>query len=151
MTTYFYRWSFVEGMVSDNTPQRFEAYGWNVIGRRRMVTINSGIQSGGSKPAKAETSKSLLWFAWQTVIGFDAHANKSGSHRIVRRTIRWNAEHCGRACISWMGLCTPSKPRWCIFWLGCERRRGSWSEWTRNLQRISGFPRVAQEFERRVN
>jgi transketolase len=66
----------VEGWFTDDTPARFEAYGWHVIADvdgHDPQAINDAIAA-----AKAETSKPTL-ICCKTIIGFGS-PNKSGSH-----------------------------------------------------------------------
>ncbi|RYZ86283.1 MAG: transketolase, partial [Moraxellaceae bacterium] len=66
----------VEGWFTDNTPQRFEAYGWQVIPAvdgHNPEAIKAAIQL-----AQAQTDKPTL-ICCKTVIGFGS-PNKSGSH-----------------------------------------------------------------------
>ena len=66
----------VEGWFSDDTPKRFESYGWHVIPAvdgHDADAINAAIEA-----AKAETDKPTL-ICTKTVIGFGS-PNKSGSH-----------------------------------------------------------------------
>ncbi|MFT6898773.1 MAG: transketolase [Paraglaciecola sp.] len=66
----------VEGWFTDNTPARFEAYGWHVIADidgHDPQAIKSAIET-----AKSETDKPTL-ICCKTVIGFGS-PNKSGSH-----------------------------------------------------------------------
>ncbi|MDE1514678.1 transketolase [Vibrio sp. dsl-7] len=66
----------VEGWFSDDTPKRFEAYGWQVIPAvdgHDADAINAAIEA-----AKAETSRPTL-ICTKTIIGFGS-PNKAGSH-----------------------------------------------------------------------
>ncbi|WP_181743361.1 transketolase [Vibrio cholerae] len=66
----------VEGWFSDDTPKRFEAYGWHVISAvdgHDADAINAAIEA-----AKAETSRPTL-ICTKTIIGFGS-PNKAGSH-----------------------------------------------------------------------
>ncbi|EGR1263454.1 transketolase [Vibrio cholerae] len=66
----------VEGWFSDDTPKRFEAYGWHVIPAvdgHDAEAINAAIEA-----AKAETSRPTL-ICTKTIIGFGS-PNKAGSH-----------------------------------------------------------------------
>ncbi|MGF1728909.1 transketolase [Photobacterium kasasachensis] len=66
----------VEGWFSDDTPKRFEAYGWHVIPAvdgHDPEAINAAIEA-----AKAETGKPTL-ICCKTIIGFGS-PNKAGSH-----------------------------------------------------------------------
>ncbi|GHY55995.1 transketolase 1 [Vibrio cholerae] len=66
----------VGGWFSDDTPKRFEAYGWHVIPAvdgHDADAINAAIEA-----AKAETSRPTL-ICTKTIIGFGS-PNKAGSH-----------------------------------------------------------------------
>ncbi|EKG90090.1 transketolase, pyrimidine binding domain protein, partial [Vibrio paracholerae HE-16] len=66
----------MEGWFSDDTPKRFEAYGWHVIPAvdgHDADAINAAIEA-----AKAETSRPTL-ICTKTIIGFGS-PNKAGSH-----------------------------------------------------------------------
>ncbi|EPO3046106.1 transketolase [Vibrio cholerae] len=66
----------VESWFSDDTPKRFEAYGWHVIPAvdgHDADAINAAIEA-----AKAETSRPTL-ICTKTIIGFGS-PNKAGSH-----------------------------------------------------------------------
>lgn len=66
----------VEGWFSDDTPKRFEAYGWHVI--RDVDGHNTAAISAAIEAAQAETGKPTL-ICCKTIIGFGS-PNKSGSH-----------------------------------------------------------------------
>jgi transketolase len=66
----------VEGWFTDNTPARFEAYGWQVIAD--VDGHDSQAIADAIAAAKVETSKPTL-ICCKTIIGFGS-PNKSGSH-----------------------------------------------------------------------
>jgi transketolase len=66
----------VEGWFTDNTPARFEAYGWHVIAD--IDGHDSQAIADAIATAKVETTKPTL-ICCKTVIGFGS-PNKSGSH-----------------------------------------------------------------------
>ncbi|MBF0281523.1 MAG: transketolase [Zetaproteobacteria bacterium] len=90
----------VEGWFSDDTPGRFESYGWQVIrgvDGHDADEIKTAIES-----AKAEPNKPTM-ICCKTIIGFGS-PNKSGSHdchgaalghdeiALVRKELNWNYE-----------------------------------------------------------
>lgn len=89
----------VEGWFTDNTPQRFEAYGWQVIPAvdgHDSAAIEAAIQA-----AKAETDKPTL-ICCKTIIGFgspnkegkeDCHGAPLGDDEIVLTKARLGWEH----------------------------------------------------------
>lgn len=90
----------VEGWFTDDTPARFEAYGWHVVRNidgHNVTAINAAIEA-----AKAETEKPTL-ICCRTVIG-QGSPNKAGGHdchgaplgdaeiAATRAAIGWNHE-----------------------------------------------------------
>jgi len=90
----------VEGWFTDDTPKRFEAYGWHVIPAvdgHDAAAIKAAIEA-----ARAETKKPTL-IVTKTTIGFGS-PNKQGSHdchgsplgleevALVRKTLNWEYE-----------------------------------------------------------
>lgn len=90
----------VEGWFTDNTAQRFEAYGWHVI--RAVDGHDAAAIKAAIEAAKAETSKPTLIIT-KTIIGFGS-PNKQASHdchgsplgleevALVRKTLGWEYE-----------------------------------------------------------
>ncbi|QIZ75526.1 transketolase [Ferrimonas lipolytica] len=66
----------VDGWFSDDTPKRFESYGWHVI--PAVDGHDSAAIKAAIEAAKAETGKPTL-ICTKTIIGFGS-PNKSGSH-----------------------------------------------------------------------
>ena len=66
----------VEGWFTDNTPARFEAYGWHVV--RDVDGHDSEAVRAAIDEARAETDKPTL-ICCKTIIGYGS-PNKSGSH-----------------------------------------------------------------------
>jgi transketolase len=66
----------VDGWFTDNTPQRFEAYGWHVIAN--VDGHDTDALTKAIAEAKAETGKPTM-ICCKTIIGFGS-PNKSGSH-----------------------------------------------------------------------
>ena len=87
----------VEGWFTDNTPMRFESYGWQVI--PAVDGHNSSAIKAAIEAARAETGKPTL-ICCKTTIGFGS-PNKQGSHdchgsplgaeevALVRKTLDW--------------------------------------------------------------
>lgn len=90
----------VEGWFTDDTPKRFEAYGWHVI--RAVDGHDAAAIKTAIEQAKAETNKPTLIIT-KTTIGFGS-PNKQGSHdchgsplgleevALVRKTLNWEYE-----------------------------------------------------------
>jgi len=90
----------VEGWFTDDTPKRFEAYGWHVI--PAVDGHSSAAIKAAVEAARAETSKPTL-IVTKTIIGFGS-PNKQASHdchgsplgveevALVRKTLGWDYE-----------------------------------------------------------
>ena len=90
----------VEGWFTDDTPKRFEAYGWQVI--RAVDGHNPEAIKAAIEAARAETNKPTL-ICTKTIIGFGS-PNKQASHdchgsplgleevALVRKTLGWEFE-----------------------------------------------------------
>ncbi len=91
----------VEGWFADDTPKRFEAYGWHVI--RHVDGHDAAAINAAIEEAKAETAKPTL-ICCKTIIGFGS-PNKAGSHdchgaplgaeeiKAAREFLGWNHYH----------------------------------------------------------
>ena len=88
----------VEGWFTDDTPKRFEAYGWHVI--PAVDGHDSAAIKAAIEAAQAETGKPTI-ICCKTVIGFgspnkqgkeDCHGAPLGDDEIalVRKTLNWN-------------------------------------------------------------
>ena len=137
----------VEGWFTDDTPKRFEAYGWHVVAH--VDGHDSDAIERALLAAKAVTDKPSL-ICCKTTIGMGA-PNKQGSHdchgaplgkdeiAAARAYIGWNHppfEIPGEVYAAWNG-----KPRGAIF-------EENWN--TRFTAYRAAFPAEAAEFERRV-
>jgi transketolase len=137
----------VEGWFTDNTPARFEAYGWHVVAN--VDGHDSDAIERALLAAKAVTDKPSL-ICCKTTIGMGA-PNKQGSHdchgaplgkdeiAAARAYIGWNHppfEIPGEVYAAWNG-----KPRGAIF-------EENWN--TRFTAYRAAFPAEAAEFERRI-
>ncbi|HSG23957.1 MAG TPA: transketolase [Azonexus sp.] len=137
----------VEGWFTDNTPGRFEAYGWHVVAN--VDGHDSDAIERALLAAKAVTDKPSL-ICCKTTIGMGA-PNKQGSHdchgaplgkdeiAAARAHIGWNHppfEIPGEVYAAWNG-----KPRGAIFEENWNNRFAAYR---------AAFPAEAGEFERRV-
>ena len=137
----------VEGWFTDNTPQRFVAYGWHVI--PGVDGHDSNAVRAAIEAARAETSKPTL-ICCKTVIGFGS-PNKQGSHdshgsplgndevALVRKTLNWNHEP----------FVVPEE----IYagWNAVEKGASAEQAWADKMAAYkSAHPDLAAEFDRRV-
>ncbi|WNC72960.1 transketolase [Thalassotalea psychrophila] len=138
----------VEGWFTDNTPARFEAYGWHVISDvdgHDPVAISNAI-----KAAQAETSKPTM-ICCKTVIGFGS-PNKSGSHDCHGAPLGHDEVAAVREFLNWEekeSFVVPDEvyAGWDKKQQGVDRQ-AQWEE--AFVEYKNAHPELASEFERRV-
>jgi transketolase len=137
----------VEGWFTDNTPQRFEAYGWHVIADvdgHDPVAIKAAIEA-----AKAETSKPTL-ICCKTVIGFGS-PNKSGSHDCHGAPLGDAEIAAAREFLEWPYAPFEIPADVYSGWDAKEDGAAREVEWDAKFAAYqAAFPELAAEFERRV-
>jgi len=137
----------VEGWFTDNTPARFEAYGWHVIAN--VDGHDSQAIADAIAAAKAETSKPTL-ICCKTIIGFGS-PNKSGSHECHGAPLGADEITAAREFLNW-----PHAPfeipanvyaGWDAKQAGAEKEQ-AWNEHFANYQQA--HPELAAELTRRL-
>jgi transketolase len=137
----------VEHWFADDTPARFEAYGWRVI--RNVPGHDSAALEAALKEATAESGKPTL-VCCKTVIG-QGSPNKAGSHDVHGSALGAAEVAATRAALGWD----------CEAFVVPEDIRAAWdarvhgaalqAEWQRRLSAYAqAFPELAAEFTRRV-
>ncbi len=137
----------VEGWFTDNTPARFEAYGWHVIANvdgHDPIAITNAIEQ-----AKAVTDKPTM-ICCKTVIGFGS-PNKSGSHDCHGSPLGQDEITAARKFLNW-----PHAP----FEIPADVYKGwdatvsgvtAQSQWQALFDGYAvAYPELAQEYTRRV-
>ncbi|MDP1610000.1 MAG: transketolase [Sulfuritalea sp.] len=137
----------VEGWFTDNTPERFHAYGWQVI--RNVDGHNPAAIDAAIREAKEDTTRPTL-ICCKTVIGMGA-PNKQGSHDVHGAPLGDAEIAAARAQIGW-----PHAPfeipqdvyaGWNAKQKGGELEAGWTQKFTAYAQ---AFPGDAAEFKRRM-
>ncbi|MCE0495661.1 transketolase [Vibrio salinus] len=138
----------VEGWFSDDTPKRFEAYGWHVIPEvdgHDPKAINTAIEA-----AKAESGKPTL-ICCKTIIGFGS-PNKSGSHDCHGAPLGQDEITATREFLGWNYGPFEIPPEIYAEWdakeVGIAKER-AWDE--KFASYAAAYPELAAEFKRRVN
>jgi transketolase len=138
----------VEGWFTDDTPARFEAYGWQVI---RNVDGHSADEiKAAIETAKAETGKPTM-VCCKTVIGFGS-PNKAGSHdchgaalgdeeiALVRKELDWKSPPFEIPADVYAG------------WDNKEAGAAAESDWDARFEAYTAaYPAEAAELKRRLN
>ncbi|MGB5444388.1 MAG: transketolase [Psychromonas sp.] len=138
----------VEGWFTDDTPKRFEAYGWHVIPAvdgHDPQAINAAIEA-----AKAETGKPTL-ICTKTVIGFGS-PNKSGSHDCHGAPLGAEEVKAAREFLGWeyapFEIPADIYAEWDAKQAGVAKET-AWDE--KFAAYAAAYPELAAEFKRRVN
>jgi transketolase len=137
----------VEGWFTDDTPKRFEAYGWHVVPNvdgHDPVALNAAIEA-----AKAVTDKPSL-ICCKTVIGLGA-PNKQGTHDVHGAPLGDAEIAAARANIGWPHAPFEIPPEVYAGWdaktKGAERE----ADWQKKFAAYAkAFPAEAAEFKRRM-
>ncbi len=138
----------VEGWFSDDTPGRFEAYGWQVV--RNVDGHDAAEIKAAIETAKAEPNKPTM-ICCKTVIGFGS-PNMAGTHdchgaalgheeiALVRKELGWEYEPFEIPEDVYAG------------WSAKDSGAASESDWdARFASYASEYPEEAAEFTRRIN
>ena len=137
----------VEGWFTDDTPKRFEAYGWHVIAA--VDGHNADEIETALLAAKAVTDKPSL-ICCKTTIGMGA-PNKQGSHDCHGAPLGKDEIAAARAYIGWNHPPFEIPDEVYGAWNGKPRGRTFEENWNNRLAAYrAAFPAEAAEFERRV-
>ncbi len=138
----------VEGWFTDNTPARFEAYGWHVI--RQVDGHNAAAIKAAIEEAQAVTDKPTL-ICCKTIIGFGS-PNKSGSHDCHGSPLGAAEVQAAREALGWSyePFVIPSEIA--AMWDAKEVGAVKETAWNKHFDEYSKqYPELAQEFTRRVS
>ncbi|HDO1358903.1 TPA: transketolase [Aeromonas veronii] len=137
----------VEGWFTDNTPKRFEAYGWHVIADvdgHSPEALNAAIEA-----AKAETGKPTL-ICCRTIIGYGS-PNKSGSHDCHGSPLGNDEIAAARAFLKWDHAPFVIPADIAAEWNGQEKGAALEADWAAKFAAYeAAHPTLAAEFKRRT-
>ncbi|EGQ7765349.1 transketolase [Vibrio parahaemolyticus] len=137
----------VEGWFSDDTPKRFEAYGWHVIPAvdgHDADAINAAIEA-----AKADPRPTLI--CTKTIIGFGS-PNKSGSHDCHGAPLGAEEIAATRKELGWEHGPFEIPQEVYAEWSAKEAGAAKEAAWNEKFAAYeAAHPELAAEFKRRVN
>ncbi|EEX93582.1 transketolase 2 [Vibrio orientalis CIP 102891 = ATCC 33934] len=137
----------VEGWFSDDTPKRFEAYGWHVIADvdgHNAEAIRKAILE-----AKAETDKPTL-ICCKTIIGFGS-PNKSASHDCHGAPLGEDEVALVRENLGWDYAPFEIPADIYSEWDGKDAGKDAQAQWQNRFDAYQqAFPELAAEYKRRV-
>ncbi len=137
----------VEGWFSDDTPKRFEAYGWHVVPNvngHDPVAIESAIEA-----AKQASGKPSM-ICCKTVIGMGS-PNKAGTHEVHGAALGDAEVAASRPHIGWNHLPFEIPQEIYDMWDSHTKGKKLETEWTQKLDEYTKkYPSEAAEFKRRM-
>ncbi len=137
----------VEGWFTDDTPKRFEAYGWQVI--PNVDGHNAEAIERALLAARAEKSKPTL-ICCKTTIGMGS-PNKAGTHDVHGAPLGADEIAAARAHIGWNHAPFEIPSEVYAAWNGKPRGEVFESNWNRRFEAYqAAFPAEAAEFKRRM-
>ena len=137
----------VEGWFSDDTPKRFESYGWHVIAD--VDGHDPEAIAKATEMARAMTDKPTL-ICCKTTIGFGS-PNKAGSHACHGAPLGEEEINLTKAALGWDH--GPFEVPESVYqgWDAKEKGAKAEAEWNEKFAAYKAeYPELAAEFERRV-
>ena len=137
----------VEGWFTDNTPQRFESYGWHVIpavdGHDPQAIL------AALEAAKAETTRPTL-VCCRTIIG-KGSPNKQGTESCHGAALGEEEVALTREALGWTHAPFDIPDEIQTAWNGCARGASLESDWQAGFDAYrAAYPELADEFLRRL-
>jgi transketolase len=141
----------VEGWFTDDTPKRFEAYGWNVIPAvdgHNPAAIDAAIQAAKAQAVLPDGKPTLI--CCKTVIGMGS-PNKAGTHDVHGAALGAAEVQATRDALGWTAAPFEIPTDIATAWNAVARGMAAEAEWN---QRFAAYraehPELAAEFERRM-
>lgn len=138
----------VDGWFTDNTAERFDAYGWHVV--RNVDGHNPDAIKAAIEEARKVTDKPSLLMC-KTVIGFGS-PNKAGTHDVHGAALGAAEVAATREALGWkypaFDIPQDIYAQWDAKQAG-QAKEAAWND--RFAAYASAFPELAAEFTRRMN
>ena len=141
----------VEGWFTDDTPKRFEAYGWNVIPAvdgHNPAAIDAAVKAAKAQGARADGKPTLI--CCKTVIGMGS-PNKAGTHDVHGAALGAAEVQATRDALGWTAAPFEVPADIAAAWNAVARGQAAEAEWNQRFAAYrAAFPAKAAEFERRM-
>jgi transketolase len=138
----------VEGWFTDNTAERFEAYGWHVV--RHVDGHNPDAIKAAIEEARKVTDKPSLLMC-KTVIGFGS-PNKAGTHDVHGAALGAAEVAATREALGWKYAAFEIPQDIYAQWDAKEAGKAKEAAWNDKFAAYAkAFPELAAEFKRRMN
>ncbi|AOW14505.1 transketolase [Hydrogenophaga crassostreae] len=142
----------VEGWFTDDTPKRFEAYGWHVIpdvdGHKPEAVEAALIEA--RKQGQLATGKPTM-ICCKTVIGMGS-PHKAGTHDVHGAALGAAEVQATREALGWTAEPFVIPPEVAMAWNAVDRGKQAEVEWRERFEAFRAqYPQDAAEFERRMS
>jgi transketolase len=141
----------VEGWFTDDTPQRFAAYGWNVIAAvngHDPDALDAAVRDAQAQAALPHGRPTLI--CCKTVIGMGS-PNKAGTHDVHGAALGATEVAATRAALGWPHAPFEIPSDIAAAWNAQERGQAAERAWRKRFDAYrSEFPARAAELERRM-
>ena len=141
----------VEGWFTDDTPQRFEAYGWNVIAGvdgHDPVALDAAVHAARSQAVLPNGKPTLI--CCKTVIGMGS-PNKAGTHDVHGAALGALEVAATREALGWRAAPFEIPADIAQAWNALARGKAAEQAWRLRFEAYrSAHPSLAAEFERRM-
>jgi len=141
----------VEGWFTDDTPKRFEAYGWNVIAGvdgHDPVALDAAVHAARAQAVLPNGKPTLI--CCKTVIGMGS-PNKAGTHDVHGAALGALEVAATREALGWTAAPFEIPAEIADAWNALARGAAAERVWRQGFEAYrSAFPAQAAEFERRV-
>jgi transketolase len=141
----------VEGWFTDDTPQRFAAYGWHVIAAvdgHDAGAVDAALRAAREQSQRPNGRPTLI--CCKTVIG-KGSPHKAGTHDVHGAALGADEVAATRAALNWTDAPFEVPADVATAWDARERGAAAEADWNQRFDRYRAlFPAEAAEFERRM-
>jgi transketolase len=141
----------VEGWFTDDTPKRFDAYGWHVIPNvdgHDPAAIEAALVEAKRQGAQADGKPTLI--CCKTVIGMGS-PNKAGTHDVHGAALGAAEVQATRDALGWTAAPFEIPAEIALAWNATDRGAVTEQAWRERFEAYRAqFPQQAAEFERRM-
>ena len=141
----------VEGWFTDDTPKRFEAYGWHVIPKvdgHDPAAVDAALRAARAQAARPDGRPTLI--CCQTVIG-QGSPGKAGTHDVHGAALGADEVQATRDALGWSHAPFELPAEVAQAWDARERGRAAERAWRERFEAYrTAFPEAAAAFERRM-
>ncbi|MDD5030973.1 MAG: transketolase [Rhodoferax sp.] len=141
----------VEGWFTDDTPKRFEAYGWNVIAAvdgHNPAAVDAAVKAAKAQAVRADGKPTLI--CCKTVIGMGS-PNKAGTHDVHGAALGAAEVQATREALGWTAAPFEVPQDIAAAWNAVPRGVAAEQAWNERFAAYrSAHPVQAAEFQRRM-